>query len=117
VTIALQYAGTTLLAFAGFAALSLAMSKHFATVMSRELTTRTQWLLHALGTALLAITLMWCIRLEGIGVGIVGWCGVLTVSGICVASLLTYRPRMLVLIGTTAFATSALVAAMQMLRA
>jgi FtsH-binding integral membrane protein len=95
-TAALHYAATTLLAFAAFALLALAMPKHFAAVMRREIISSHQWLLRALGAAFLAITMWLRIRAEGVGIGLVAWCGVLTLAAFGVVLLLTYNPRKLV---------------------
>jgi hypothetical protein len=112
----LHYAVTISLAFAAFASLALAMPKHFVSVVGRELTNNGyQWLLRTLGVGLLAVSMGCCIRIDGVGVGLAAWCGVLTVAAFAVASLLSYRPRVVGVASVVSFAASAATFASQLM--
>ncbi len=89
-------------AFAGFATLALAMPKHaraagFAVARLRAQALRGGgWLLLTLSAAAL-------IAASGWQIGLVEFCAVLTIAGIAVALLLSYRPTWLVRFALAAF--------------
>lgn len=82
------------LCFAGMAALSLAMDRHYEQVAgASEWSCRHRWVLRPLGWLLLAASLWPCITAWGIGVGLTAWCGWLTAGAMAVAWTLPYIPR------------------------
>lgn len=82
------------LCFAGMAALSLAMDRHYEQVTGQpEPPRRQRMALRALGWALLAASLWPCLATWGLGVGLTAWCGWLTASAMAVAWTLPYVPR------------------------
>ncbi len=82
------------LAYAGFAALSLAMERHWSDRFGRE-AQPGPWRvpLQLAGAALLAVSLWACLGQEGLGIGLVAWAGCLTASGIALVLTLTYWPK------------------------
>lgn len=81
-------------AFGGFAALSLAMDRHYAQCHGRGITPPTQrrWLRLA-GTTGLTLSLLSCLLRQGSSQGWVLWCGVLTASALGMVLVLAYTPR------------------------
>lgn len=94
---------------AGFAALSLAMDRHFEDCHGRGTSPgpRRRWL--CVGGALaLAVSLGACITNDGAAQGWVLWFGALTVSALAVVSTASYAPRRLVQLLQTAGALAVL---------
>lgn len=85
------------LAYAGFAALSLAQERHHEAVYgtSSALTPRRTRMLRWLGTALLVAALVIAFVVWGLVVGLVAWLAMLAVAGIAQAMVLTWRPQLL----------------------
>jgi uncharacterized membrane protein YccC len=81
------------LAFLALGAFALAMPKHFEQAWQREPTARQRAALRLAGGLLLAAAAAACLRAEGVALGIVLWCAVLTPAGWGAALLLTYAPR------------------------
>lgn len=82
------------LCFAGMASLSLAMDRHHEQVTGRPSPSPRQRLAcRAVGAGLLALALWPCIAAWGGSIGVVGWCGFLSVGALAVAWLLPYAPR------------------------
>ena len=82
------------LCFAGMAALSLAMDRHYAQLTGRDEPSRRHRIgLRIAGWLLLALSLWPCISGWGLSVGLVAWCGWLTAGGLLVAWTLPYIPR------------------------
>ena len=82
------------LCFAGMAALSLAMDRHFEQVTGASEPRRNQrWALRGLGAVLLALSVWPCIAAWGVGVGLTAWCGWLTAGAMAVAWTMPYIPR------------------------
>lgn len=84
------------LAYAGFAALSLAMDRHHADVFGRgkEPSARArQWL--RIGGALgLILSLLACVERQGWNIGPILWCGAMTLGALLLSGLLLpYAPR------------------------
>lgn len=79
-------------ALAGFAALSLAMERHFHDVLGRQRRDFARWQpwLRAAGVAGLALSLMACLRHQGSTQGWVLWLGVLTAAALVQVLALTY---------------------------
>ncbi len=81
--------------FAGMAALSLAMDRHYEQVSCRFCVPRWHRIaLRVLGVLLLFLSLWVCMAGAGVSVGAVTWTGWLTASALAVALCLTYAPRM-----------------------
>jgi hypothetical protein len=81
--------------FAGMAALSLAMDRHYQQVAGRSEPPRPHRMaLRTAGWLLLAISLWPCIAGWGSSVGLVAWCGFLTAGALLVAWTLPYVPRL-----------------------
>ncbi|RZL07655.1 MAG: DUF3325 domain-containing protein [Rubrivivax sp.] len=88
----------TVLCFAGMAALSLAMDRHYAQVTGRHEPTRTQrgaW--RVAGVVVLALSLWHCLAAWGATVGFVAWWGFLSLGALAVVLALAWkkpaRPR------------------------
>lgn len=82
------------LAYAGFAALCLAMERHHGEVFgTRRIPPRRSIALRLSGWALLAVSFPTCIADWGWAFGSVAWCGVLTAAALPIVLLLPYRPR------------------------
>lgn len=85
----------TLLAFAGSAALCLAMEKHFSELLGRKPTTRQQLGLRLAGWLLMVLALTIAVNRSGWAMGLVELFAVL-MSGLCLwVFALPYRPRWL----------------------
>ncbi|AZY52080.1 DUF3325 domain-containing protein [Bordetella avium] len=96
------------LAYAGFAALSLAMERHFEDVFDRPPPPALQRWLRTGGTLALAASLWLCARVSGWSYGIVLWTGLLTVAGLLLIGIMTYRPRLAWATGAACLALSPL---------
>lgn len=84
------------LAYAGFAALCLAMERHHGEVFgTRRIPPRRRIALRVVGWLLLAASLPACVAGWGWAFGTVAWCGVLTAAALLVVLLLPYRPRLM----------------------
>ncbi len=81
------------LSLSGFAALALAMHRHYRQVRHRALGRGTQILLRSLGALLLAASFAASIAKAGWAIGPVLWLGWLTAAALIVALLLTYWPK------------------------
>lgn len=81
------------LAYAGFVALALAMSRHHRQVWNGEASKHTRILLRIAGAAGLVSAFAVCIRYAGWSVGPVLTLGLLSVAGAAVVLLLTFSPR------------------------
>lgn len=98
-------------AIAGFAALSLAMDRHWGQLHGRGSAPplRARRRLRHAGTLGLLASLLACIALRGAGQGWVAWAGMLTAAALVLVLTLTYAARGLARLGWGA-ATVALVA-------
>jgi hypothetical protein len=100
-----------LLAQSALTALCLAMPKHYAQVWRHEGSPPRRTLLRAAGWLGLIATVTLCVTADGVGVGLVMFCAVVTLAGSCVAWLLPYRARWVAVIGVLA-ATGAVLTAL-----
>ena len=80
------------LAYAGFAALSLAMERHYEDVFRRRLPAAHRRMLRFLGWAGLAASLWVCAAVYGWSYGVAEWIGMLAIAGLLLIWVLTYRP-------------------------
>jgi len=91
---------TLCLAYAGFAALSLAMERHWSDRFGREAQPgRWRLPLQVLGGALLARSLGPGLASQGFGIGLVAWVGCLTAAGGALVLTLTYWPKAVTISG------------------
>ena len=91
------------LAFAGFAALSLAMRRHFRTLYGNAVPTLRQRLaLHLAGWTLLAGACAACVAVWGGPVGMVALAGVFSFGAFACVLLMTYAPGVVVRTGAAA---------------
>ena len=81
------------LSYAGFAALCFSMEKHQRQVLRHALAPHTSVALRAVGSALLALTLLLCTENYPGSLGFIMWFGLLTVGALPLAFLLPYAPR------------------------
>lgn len=82
------------LTYAGMAALSFAMDRHYEQLTRlREVPVRLRVSLRLAGTVLLAAAVAPCVAAWGATVGTVAWLGLLSAGALPVALLLPYRPR------------------------
>jgi len=84
-----------LLGLAGFAMLSLSMDRHQEKVLRLSLTGTLNRGLQIAGMALLLLALAACMVEQTQSVAAIIWLGLLTFAALCVAALLSYRPRAL----------------------
>jgi hypothetical protein len=96
-----------LLTQAALTALCLAMPKHHAQVWQHEGSPGRRTLLRAAGWLALWLAAAICVVADGVGVGLVLWCALLTVAGSVVAWLLPYRPRWIPVLGVGALLAGA----------
>ncbi|MBI0536327.1 DUF3325 domain-containing protein [Roseomonas sp. KE2513] len=83
------------LAYAGFVAMCLAMERHHEQVFrTRAVPPRRRRLLSVLGWLLLVASVLAMVSASGWGLGLVLWAGILTATAIPLSILLTYAPRM-----------------------
>lgn len=100
------------LAFVGFIALSLAMSRHFSQMrLWRKKRSKQEVLaLQVMGYLCLLIAGAICMMNQGIAVGLVFWLGIATVAALLQSLLLTYRPKQAIIIGLATLALGVLLA-------
>ena len=84
-----------LLCVPAFAALSLAMDKHHAQALNREMPEGQLWPWRIAGVVLLVLALVVSLHHWGASVAVVAWLGSLTFAALLVGALLTYAPRKL----------------------
>lgn len=85
-----------LLAFCGFAALSLSMERHYEQVFEQAPLRARMFALRAGGWLLLAVAALPAIGHAGTSLGLAIWAGELTVGAIAVMLVLSYAPRRLI---------------------
>jgi len=85
-----------LLAFCGFAALSLSMERHYEQVFDHAPIKVRMVILRAGGWLLLALAALPALDHAGTSVGLAVWAGELTVAAVVVMLVLSYAPRGLV---------------------
>lgn len=98
----------TSLAYAGLAALCLAMDRHHRQVMGRGIKPRAILALRLAGTAILALSFAAAIVADGWVFGPVAWCGGLTAAALLLVFLLPYRPRLAIGLGAAGLLIAAL---------
>ncbi|MBB3103851.1 DUF3325 domain-containing protein [Azomonas macrocytogenes] len=84
------------LCFSGFAALCLAMNRHYGQVFGTDAPADKRLPLQIGGWLMLAFAIFVCIDARGISVGIVQWIVQLTLAALALVLLLAYRPRLIV---------------------
>ncbi len=82
-----------LLAFAGFAAFCVSMTKHQVETVGRRLAPREQTLAKAAGAAGLGAAFACAVLAEGWRFGPVLWSGLIMLAALGLTLLLAYRPR------------------------
>ncbi|AHV91240.1 DUF3325 domain-containing protein [Bordetella holmesii] len=100
------------LAYARFTALSMAMDRHFEDAFDRTLPAGLRRALRAGGSLALALSLWLCARLHGWSYGSVLWIGMLSISGLLLIWVMTYRPRAAWTAGIACLAIAPLFAAL-----
>ncbi|MDR2689376.1 MAG: DUF3325 domain-containing protein [Azoarcus sp.] len=83
----------SLLAFAGFVALALSMSRHRAQVFGAA-SAPDPWG-KLVGWLLLALSFAPCLAIAAFSLAILRWFGILTFAALAVVMLMTYRPVLL----------------------
>ncbi|MHC6224089.1 DUF3325 domain-containing protein [Pseudomonas sp. X10] len=84
-----------LFGFSGFAALCLAMEKHFSELLKRKPTALQLRVLRVAGWALLLLAMVLAVHKSGWGLGLVEWIAVLMAGVTLWVFLLPYQPRLL----------------------
>jgi len=94
---------SALLAHAGFAALALAMDRHYRSMRAtrRACPPRLRSGLRAAGAFALALSLATALHAWPPADGAVAWFGLLTVAALALVLLLAYRPRAALTVGLT----------------
>lgn len=83
------------LVFAGMAGLSMAMDRHYEQLtQQRDVPEDRRRLLRCAGWILLALSLLACTQMRGVGIGLTLWCGLLMLAALAVACSLSYVPRL-----------------------
>jgi len=98
-------------AYAGFAALGLAMDRHQPQLIGRTLAPRANRLCQLAGGLLLATSLALCMATWSTSVAIVGWLGLLTVAALALGVLLAFAPRVAGLLALAVLPMAAVMAA------
>lgn len=86
------------LAYAGWAALSLAMGRHYRQVAGRAPAPHLATGLRLTGTVALVLSLFACANASGWSVGTVVWFGILSATGLAWIALLAGAPRLALLV-------------------
>ncbi|MBK5006953.1 MULTISPECIES: DUF3325 domain-containing protein [Pseudomonas] len=87
--------GNALIAFAGFAALCLAMEKHFSDLLGRKPRPGQLKALQVAGWLLLVLSLVLSVHLRGWAYGLVEWAAVIMAGVTLWVFVLPYQPRLL----------------------
>lgn len=87
-------AASSLLCLAAFVALALSLSRHHRDVFVTALPPGREHALRLVGWVLVALSLVPPIADLGPGIGLASWFAGATLSGLCTALLMTYRPRL-----------------------
>lgn len=82
--------------FSGFAALCLSMDRHHKQVFGEPAPRLDRWMFRLGGWATLAISCVPTVLELGPSIGISLWVTLLSVAGLMVVLLLSYRPRLMV---------------------
>ncbi len=96
------------LAYAGLAALCLAMDRHHRQVAGRGIRPRATLALRLAGTAILVLSFAAAIAADGWVFGPVAWCGGLTAAALALVFLLPYRPRLAMALAPAGLVVAAL---------
>lgn len=83
----------SLFAYAGLAALALAMSQHHRAVFAREIARRRRLVLRVSGWLLLALSVAAAFHAHGFELGAVAWFAAVASAGFILTLLLAYAPR------------------------
>jgi hypothetical protein len=101
------------LCWAAFTALALALERHHAQVFGAPAARRRErWGWRSAGVALLVAAATAAVGLDGPGVGLVLWCGALTIAGLGVSAVLAWRPTAALHAGGTALVAALLLGAL-----
>lgn len=92
----MMHLATLLFAFAGFAALCLAMDKHQSELLGRRLARRRIRLLRCVAIATLAVAYACAVAVSGWRFGSVEWVGAIMIAALALTLLLPYRPLWIV---------------------
>ena len=87
--------GNALIAFAGFAALCLAMEKHFSDLLGRKPRLGQLKALQVAGWLLLVLSLVLSVHVRGWAYGLVEWAAVIMAGVTLWVFVLPYQPRLL----------------------
>lgn len=87
--------GIALMTYAGFAALCLAMEKHFKELLKRAPRPLQVRALRIVGWTLLLLSLVLAVNLRGLAHGLVEWTAVLMAGVTLWVFVLPYQPRLL----------------------
>jgi hypothetical protein len=103
-----------LIGFAGFAALCLAMEKHFNELLGRKSTLRQRRGLRVAGWGLLLVALVLAVQTRGWALGLVEWSAVLMAGVTVWVFLLPYQPRLLLGLAAASLLLGPVLAALPM---
>jgi len=98
------------LVYAGYACLSLAMHRHSDATFTEPLNPRHRVVLRCAGTVILALSLWACAHHYGWSYGMAEWVGMLTLAGLLLIWIQTYRPRAAMLLGLACVVAAPLLA-------
>ena len=87
------------LAYAGFAALALAMDRHYEALFDRAMPRTHRLPLRLAGWAALTLSLGLSGRAYGWSYGVVEWIGMLAIAGLMLIWVLTFRPALAIGLG------------------
>jgi len=91
-----------LLAYGGFAALALAMDRHYEAVFDSAISARRRLMLRWLGSIGLAASLWASVAVYGWSYGLTEWIGILAIAGLLLIWILTYRPAVALMLAGVA---------------
>lgn len=87
------------LAYAGFAALALAMDRHYGALFNRAMPLAHRQPLRLSGWCALAVSLWLSGATYGWSYGVVEWIGILAIAGLVMIWALTYKPALAIGLG------------------
>lgn len=90
---ALAVVSSTLLAHAGFTALSFTMDRHQDDLFERPLGRLASRVFLWISAVLLTASIVPCLAAWPVAISVVSWCGILTLAGAALTLLLHYAPR------------------------
>ncbi len=106
-----------LLGYVGMTSMSAVMPKHYRQMRPSglELSPSRRRVYRAVGAALLLLAAGLCVNAQGLAIGLVHFCGVLTIAALASVAVLSFKPRWSVPLAVLALITAATLACLMLL--